>query len=146
MRRIAKAGMLVVVAVGALVVVPATESIAKTDTSTTIYSTKQSGGGDTGRPLAQEALGVVGGGNESDRQGEEMTVKYFKQKHGSWHLLDTNHPTLDQYSNFKTRFTPVPAHGTCKITAAYPGDAHSAPSSGKALIKCANGHPAQARA
>lgn len=53
--------------------------------------------------------------------GDQVSVKLFRKKDGSFVKLDTNRPTLDEASTYLTSF-PRPNPGTCKIVSKFPGD------------------------
>jgi hypothetical protein len=51
-----------------------------------------------------------------------VTVKLYRKRGGSFHLLSTKNPMLSALSTYTTAFAR-PGSGTCRVVSRYAGDA-----------------------
>lgn len=72
--------------------------------------------------VTKKASKLKAGGGVAPRATGQVTVKLYRKRGGSFHLLSTKNPMLSALSTYTTAFAR-PGSGTCKVVSRYAGDA-----------------------
>jgi hypothetical protein len=72
--------------------------------------------------VTKKAAKLKASGGVTPRATGEVTVKLYRKRGGSFHLLTTKSPMLSALSTYSTAFAR-PRSGTCKVVSRYAGDA-----------------------
>jgi hypothetical protein len=72
--------------------------------------------------VTKKASKLKAGGSVAPHAAGQVTVKLFRKRGDSFHLLATKSPMLSALSTYSTAFAR-PGSGTCKVVSRYPGDA-----------------------